>query len=229
MKKIAIIQPNYIPWVGYFDIINQVDEFVFLDDVQFTKRDWRNRNYINSAEGKKLISIPVSSKGKFRQKIYETTCIDNKWKENHLKQIKESYKSYPNFNLIYNFLSESFYKTESLNLLENLYNINLAIIDFLQIKTKIHYSKNFLIKSNKQDKIVKICKQIGASIYLTGPLALNYLEPKIFKKEKIHLEIVDYKKYSYKIQNKNHKFIENLSIIDLLMNEGTCSYLKLKA
>ena len=68
MKKIAIIQPNYIPWVGYFDIINQVDEFVFLDDVQFTKRDWRNRNYINSDAGRKMMSIPVDSKGKFTQK-----------------------------------------------------------------------------------------------------------------------------------------------------------------
>lgn len=228
MKKIAIIQPNYIPWVGYFDVISKVDEFVFLDDVQFTKRDWRNRNYINSDVGKKLISIPVYSKGKFTQKIYETNCIDNKWKDNHLRQIKDSYRLYPNFNLIYNFLTECFYKSDSLNLLENLYNINLAIIDFLKIKTKIHYSKNFSIKTNKQDKIIKICKQIGASIYLTGPLALNYLETKLFEKENISVEFINYKKYNYEIQNKKHKFIENLSIVDLLMNEGSNSYLKLK-
>lgn len=229
MKKIAIIQPNYIPWVGYFDIINQVDEFVFLDDVQFTKRDWRNRNYINSDAGGKMMSIPVDSKGKFTQKIYETNCLDNKWKENHLRQIKESYRSYPNFNLIYNFLTKAYHKSESLSLLENLYNINLAIINFLQIKTKIHHSKDFLIKACKQDKIIRICKKIGADIYLTGPLAKNYLEPKLFEKEKIILEFVDYKKYVYEIHNKNHKFIENLSIVDLLMNEGPNSYLKLKS
>jgi hypothetical protein len=228
MKKVSIIQPNYIPWIGYFDIISKVDEFVFLDDVQFTKRDWRNRNYINSDTGKKLISIPVNSKGKFTQKIYETNCIDDKWKDNHLRQIKDSYRLYPNFKMIYNFLTECFYKSDSLNLLENLYNINLALIDFLKIKTKIHYSKNFSIKTNKQDKIIKICKQIGASIYLTGPLALNYLETKLFEKENISVEFINYKKYNYEIQNKKHKFIENLSIVDLLMNEGSNSYLKLK-
>ena len=122
-KKIAIIQPNYIPWIGYFEIINQVDEFIFLDDVQFTKRDWRNRNYINSNQGKILLSIPVITKNKYLQKIFETECINNDWKKNHLEIIKNSYKNYPNFEQIYEILNKSFYKTNSTYLLTNLYNI----------------------------------------------------------------------------------------------------------
>ena len=82
-KKVAILQSNYIPWRGYFDLINHVDEFIIYDDMQYTKRDWRNRNIIKTANGLKWLSIPVSVKGKFNQKIEDTQIVDSSWQINH--------------------------------------------------------------------------------------------------------------------------------------------------
>ena len=224
-KKIAIVQPNYIPWIGYFEIINQVDEFIFLDDVQFTKRDWRNGNYINSNQGKILLSIPVITKNKYLQKIFETECINNDWKKNHLEIIKNSYKNYPNFEQIYEILNKSFYKTNSTNLLTNLYNIFFELLKFLKIKTKISFSKDFPSNEKKLERLIELCHHKNANIYLSGPLAANYIEEDRIFKSGLTLEYMKYKKYIYKVKNINHKFINNLSIIDLLMNEGSDSYL----
>ena len=84
MKKIAILQSNYIPWKGYFDIINMVDEFVLYDDMQYTRRDWRNRNKIKTPNGLQWLTIPVQVKGKYLQKIKETKISEKKWTKNHL-------------------------------------------------------------------------------------------------------------------------------------------------
>lgn len=90
--KITILQPNYIPWIGYFEIIKSSDIFIFLDDVQYTKRDWRNRNFINVNNKKYLLTIPVNTKGKFYQKINEVKLTDQKFKEKHLEIIRQNYK-----------------------------------------------------------------------------------------------------------------------------------------
>jgi hypothetical protein len=222
-KKIAIIQPNYIPWIGYFKIINDVDEFVFLDDVQYTKRDWRNRNFINSNKGKILLSIPVITKNKFFQKIHETECLNNNWKEDHLSKIKETYKSYPYFKEIFEILNKSYYKTNSKNLLNNLYNILFELINFLKIKTKISFSKDISSNKKKLEKIIEICKQKKANIYLSGPSASNYIDEEKMNVSNLSLEYIDYRNYMYEIKNKKHAFVDNLSVIDLLMNFGSTS------
>ena len=104
MKKIAIVQSNYIPWKGYFDLIAFVDHFVILDDVQYTKRDWRNRNKIKSSSGLKWLSIPVKVKGKFYQKINETLISDPNWEKRHWESIYQSYKSAKYFEEVSQFL-----------------------------------------------------------------------------------------------------------------------------
>ena len=91
MKKIAISQSNYIPWKGYFDLINKVDEFILYDDAQFTRRDWRNRNKIKTTKGLHWLTIPVDVKGKYFQKINETKIIDKNWGVKHWQQIKHNY------------------------------------------------------------------------------------------------------------------------------------------
>ena len=89
MKKIAILQSNYIPWKGYFDLINMVDEFVIYDDMQYTKRDWRNRNKIKTPQGLKWLTVPVEVKGKYHQKINETKIVDKGWNLKHLNILKQ--------------------------------------------------------------------------------------------------------------------------------------------
>ena len=98
MKKIAIIQSNYIPWKGYFDIINFVDEFVLFDDVQYTRRDWRNRNKIKTPDGATWLTIPVETKGKYLQNIRDVKITDNSWQKKHLKAIQLNYKNSKFFN-----------------------------------------------------------------------------------------------------------------------------------
>ena len=95
MKKVAILQSNYIPWKGYFDIINSVDEFILYDDMQYTRRDWRNRNQIKTANGLLWLTIPVDSKGKFFQKINETKVTGHKWASEHLRSIQLCYAHAP--------------------------------------------------------------------------------------------------------------------------------------
>lgn len=97
-RKIAILQPNYIPWKGVFDLINQVDAFVFYDDVQYTKKDWRSRNKIKSPNGEHWITVPIATKGKREQLIFEAE-IDNTqiWQSKHYKSIWSSYNKAPYF------------------------------------------------------------------------------------------------------------------------------------
>ena len=92
MKKVAIVQSNYVPWKGYFDLIGMVDEFVLLDEVQFTRRDWRNRNKIKTPQGLTWLTIPVVSKGKYEQKISETRISDPGWCEKHWRTLQQNYR-----------------------------------------------------------------------------------------------------------------------------------------
>jgi len=219
-KKIAIIQPNYIPWIGYFKIIKNVDEFIFLDDVQYTKRDWRNRNFINSEKGKIMLSIPVKSKNKYLQKINDTECTSNEWKKDHLNKIRTSYKNYPYFNEIFEILNKSYYKTNSTNLLVNLYNILFELMDFLQIRTNISFSKDMPSNKKKLERMIEICKYKKADILLNGPAGKDYIDENQIISNKLSLEYMNYENYNYDVKNKKHKFIDKLSIVDLLMNYG---------
>ncbi len=219
-KKIAIIQPNYIPWIGYFKIIKNVDEFIFLDDVQYTKRDWRNRNFINSEKGKIMLSIPVKSKNKYLQKINDTECTSNEWKKDHLNKIRTSYKNYPYFNEIFEILNKSYYKTNSTNLLVNLYNILFELMDFLQIRTNISFSKDMPSNKKKLERMIEICKYKNADILLNGPAGKDYIDENQIILNKLSLEYMNYENYNYDVKNKKHKFIDKLSIVDLLMNYG---------
>src|SRR5262245_47310638 len=90
-KRVAIVQSNYIPWKGYFDLINSVDEFVLFDDVQYTRRDWRNRNKIKTPQGLLWLTIPVEVKGKFQQKIHDTRVSDLRWQTKHWQSIAQAY------------------------------------------------------------------------------------------------------------------------------------------
>ena len=111
MKKVAILQSNYIPWKGYFDIINSVDEFIFYDEMQYTKNDWRNRNKIKSPNGTHWLSIPVATKGHLSNdiRIMDAKIVDKKWSNSHWNTIKQFYKKSPYFNE-YKEIFESLYK-----------------------------------------------------------------------------------------------------------------------
>ena len=143
IKKIAILQSNYIPWKGYFDNIAQVDEFIIYDDMQYTKRDWRNRNKIKTPQGLKWMSIPVKVKGKFFQKISETKVSDTTWYKNHLALLKQNYSKASSYNKVIPFVEELYFSSFDLKTISEInYHFISNICNYLNIKTKIVGKRN---------------------------------------------------------------------------------------
>lgn len=217
-KKVAILQSNYIPWKGYFDIIGMVDEFIIYDEVQYTKNDWRNRNKIKTPLGLQWITIPVYQKS-LQQKISETEISNRKWGVKSWNSIKANYTKAPYFKT-YSFPLEEFYGTFiSMRLSE----INIALIklicDQLGINTLITNSSDYALKGDPTEKLINLCKQTGSSSYLSGPAAKNYLQEDLFKQEGIEVKWMDYSGYP-EYPQLYPPFQHGVSIIDLIFNTG---------
>jgi hypothetical protein len=218
-KRIAILQSNYIPWKGYFDLINSVDEFIIYDDMQYTKRDWRNRNRIKTNNGLFWLSIPIDVKGKVSQKIKDTKISNKNWGKEHWKIIAHSYakakfyKEYKDlFEDIYNSL-----KTEYLS--EINYRFITETNKILNIKTKLTFSSNYILRGDKTERLVDLCKQVGATEYISGPAAKNYIESSLFEGAEITLKWMSYDGYK-EYEQLYPPFSHYVSIIDLIFNTG---------
>lgn len=218
-KTVAIVQSNYIPWKGYFDLISYVDEFVIYDNVQYTKRDWRNRNQIISKNGKIWLTIPVITKDKYKQQVNETKIDGDKWKKNHWKSIEQNYKKSKYFEEVESFLKPLYFEKNYIFLSELNFEFIRAICNYLSIDTNIINSNKFKISGEKTSKLVCICKQTKATNYVSGPLAANYIDEQIFKKNEINLKWFDYDGYP-QYEQLWDKFDHNVSILDLLFNNG---------
>lgn len=217
MKKIALLQSNYIPWKGYFDIIKSVDIFVIYDDVQFTKNDWRNRNQIITKEGLSWITIPVKHNF-LNQKISETYTVNDIWKKKHINTLTVNYGRAPFFKT---YKEELFYLYSICD--NNLSNINFLFIKYickcLDINTEIIYSKDLDLVGNRSEKIIDACIKLGATSYFTGPSANNYLDSSLFENNNVSVEWMDYSRYLPYKQLSND-FTHFVSILDLLFMEG---------
>jgi len=217
MKKIAILQSNYIPWKGYFDLINSVDEFIIYDCVQFTKNDWRNRNKIKTQNGLIWITIPV--KHSITQKISEIETLNNNWRKKHWNSIINNYSKSKYFKKYSDFFYELYNTSEEINL----HKINIAFINqinsILNISTKITDSYEYQLKGDRVERLVNICKQAGASEYISGPSAKVYLDVEMFAMENIKVSWIDYSNYPEYTQ-LHGEFEHSVSILDLIFNEG---------
>lgn len=222
MKKIAISQSNYIPWRGYFDLIGIVDEFVIFDEMQYTRRDWRNRNKVKTPNGPLWLTVPVEVKGKYLQTIRETKIHGTTWKKNHWKTLKNCYSKTPFFYELEEDLKKIYLEED----FKYLSKLNRRLIDlicnYLEIKTVIRDSFEFTLAEDKTERLIEICKQVGAEEYISGPSAKEYIDQKEFKKNKIKLSYIDYSGYQdYKQSGEG--FEKNLSILDLIFNCGKSS------
>jgi hypothetical protein len=225
--KIAISQSNYIPWRGYFDAIAGVDCFVLYDEMQYTKRDWRNRNKILSNQKELWLSIPVEVKGKYFQKIKDTKTLDRKWIHAHLQSIKHAYSKSACALEVMPFI-EDLYHTCHFDFLSDI-NLHFlkGIMGYLEIDTRLESSSNFQLPEGKTEKLIHICKKLGASAYYTGPAAKSYMDEYQFIDNQIELNYWDNNNYpSYKQGNQG--FVNFLSIIDTLFHTGkdTSKYMK---
>ena len=217
MKVVAIHQPEYLPWLGFFKKMMNAELFVFLDDVQFRKKGWQNRNRIRINDGTALLSIPVHTHS--YPKINEVT-IDNEknWSIRHKKSILYNYARAPYFDEIKDFIESIFEKK-----FQYLVDLNTEIIKFimneLEIKSKIVFSSELEISKKGSDRVLDICKAVGADHYITGTFwAESNLRVEEFKKSNIDVE---FQKFQHPIYKQIHgEFIPEMSIIDLLFNEG---------
>jgi hypothetical protein len=219
MKKVAILQSNYIPWKGYFDMIAAVDIFIIYDDMQYTRRDWRNRNQIKTPQGLQWLTVPVQVKGKYEQKINETIIDGSDWQSTHWKAIVQNYSRASCFKEI-SALLEPLYLENTYTHLSNLNRCFLeAICNFLEINTTISDSREFALADGKTERLADLCKQANGSEYVSGPVARDYIDKQIFDDMGIILTWFDYNGYKEYPQLWT-EFTHGVSILDLLFNCG---------
>jgi len=216
MTIISIRQPGYFPYLGFFKKIQFCDIFVYLDDVQYERGDWDNRNKIKTSDGSMRLTVPVYNKS--GQKLNEVQIsYDTNWNIKHIKAIELNYQKTPYFSNYWDPIKKILEKKWS-----KLIDLNLALIEFinqeLNITTKIIRSSNLKIDSVSSQRLVDICKKLDGTTYLSGEMGVDYLDEEIFQKENIK---VIYEKFEHPTYSQIHgSFIPNLSIIDLLFNEG---------
>ncbi len=216
-RIISIHQPYYFPWLGYFEKIAKSDIFVILDDVQYEKNNFYNRNKIKSSTGWDWLSVPVHNKN--RMKITDIRIANSmNWQEKHFRQIYYNYNKsefYPNYNKMLEYIFKD-------NRWEKLIDLNMFIIKEimknLKIKTKLIFSSECNVTGSSTKKLVNLCKYLNADIYYSGISGHKYLDMKLFSENGIEVIFQNYTTPNY--SQLHNDFIPDLSIIDLLLNNG---------
>lgn len=222
MKTVAIVQSNYIPWKGYFDLIAAVDEFILYDEMQYTRRDWRNRNQIKTPQGVQWLTVPVIVKGKYHQKICDTEISGNDWAARHWAAISSNYRRSPHFSRVAEWL-EPLYRHETYRHLSQLNRRFLeAICGYLGIATRITDSSDYALAQGKTERLADLCMQAGGTRYVSGPAARNYIDPAVFEANGIALTWFDYSGYPPYPQLWG-EFTHGVTVLDLLFNCGDCA------
>lgn len=221
MKRAAILQSSYIPWKGYFDLIRRVDEFILYDDVSYSKNDWRNRNRIKTRTGLLWLTIPVLSTGRFGQRIRDVEIGDPRWAAKHWKSIRSHYARARGYGEAAPLLEELYERAAPETRLSRVNEIFLrALCDLLGIGTRITLSSEYDLAGDRVGRLVHLCGQVGAEEYLSGPAARAYLDEARFAERGIAVRYMDYSGYREHEQLWSPPFVHEVSIVDLLLNEG---------
>lgn len=219
LKKVAILQSNYIPWKGYFDMIASVDEFILYDDMQFTRRDWRNRNQIKTPQGAQWLTVPVLVKGKYHQKIRDTEIDGTAWAASHWRSLTQNYSRAPHFADIAAWL-EPIYLQENFTHLSALNRRLLkAVCAYLGVATRITDCADYHLSDGKTERLADLCAQAQGTEYISGPAARDYIDESVFRDRNIKLTWFDYAGYPEYPQLWGD-FIHGVTILDVLFNCG---------
>ncbi len=223
---IAIQQPEHLPWIGFFNKMLHCDLYVCLDNVQFKKRYFENRNKIKTPKGWDWLTVPVITKGLYTQKINEVKIDDSQeWRRKYLNCLKTNYAKTDYFEEVFNGLTGVIGKNY-----DKLLELNLALIhlvrDYLGISTPLFCSSS-ICEGKGSELILDICLRKKANVYLSGPDGRNYLKLEDFKKNNIEFKYHDYVHPEYK--QSNPPFVSHMSVIDLLFNYGRSALEIIKA
>ena len=217
-KRVAILQSSYLPWKGYFDIIRDVDLFIFYDDRQFTKQDWRSRNCIKSSQGLAWLTVPAGTD--LNRLICDVTLRDASWQVKHWKTLQQNYAGRPHFDRYREYFEHVFLgQTWS-----NLSALNQSVIrhvarEFLGIGTAFGDSRDYAAEGQKFDRLLDLAIKSGATTYVSGPSAKEYIVPDRFAQAGIDLVWKDYSGYP-EYPQRHPPFVHGVSILDLLFNVG---------
>ena len=214
---VAVLQSNYLPWKGYFDIIHDVDLFVFYDDVQFTKNDWRNRNRIKTPAGTQWITVPVGQD--IRRRICDVTLPDARWAQAHWKTLSQNYSRAPHFERYREFF-ESVYLGRAWTTLSEL-NRHLieGISRDLGIQARFDDSRAHCLEGNASERLLELLRRVGARTYVSGPSARDYLDAAAFTRAGIDVVYKSYEGYP-EYPQLHGPFEHAVSVIDLLCQTG---------
>jgi hypothetical protein len=227
VKKVAIVQSNYIPWKGYFDMIAAVDEFILFDDMQYTRRDWRNRNQIKTPQGVQWLSVPVRVKGKYHQTIRETELDGVDWADSHFKSLLSNYRRAPHFSEVSSLLEPIYLQRAHTHLSQLNRDLIECICGYLNIKTRITNCWDYTHIEGRSGRLADLCKKAGGTRYISGPAAKTYLDVSVFDGCGVEVEWFDYSGYPEYPQLWG-EFTHGVSAIDLLFNCGKDSWRYMK-
>ncbi len=216
MKTAVILQPGYLPWLGFFEQVHRSDNFIFYDDVQYTTNDWRNRNRIKTDRGAAWLTVPVERC--FPISIREAR-IDNRsgWRSKHVKTLRQYYGKAPFFDRFFPAL-ERIYEKEWMFICDLDTALIREILSELGVRREIYFSSELGEKGEKSERLVRLCRRVGADVYYSGKAAAEYLDEKLFAESGIQ---VTYQDYNHPVYRQLHgEFVPHLSVVDLLFNEG---------
>lgn len=218
-RRIAILQSCYIPWKGYFDIIGSVDIFVVYDDVQYSKNHWHNRNLIKTPAGTTWLTIPVSKAEGAFQPIDKVT-ISQPFADKHWRTIKQNYARAPFMSTLGAQLEALYAEAAGMTRLTDINLLFLKTLSaYLGFETQFVLASELEARGGQTERLVRICQELGAARYLSGPAAANYIRQEEFQAAGIALEWMDYSGYPAYRQSHGD-FVSAVSIIDLLLQMG---------
>lgn len=214
--RVVVLQPTYLPWIGYFGMIDLADVFVFYDDVQFSVQSWQQRNKIKTAQGWMWLTVPVVRQ--FGSTINETRINNStNWNKKHSESIRQSYSKAPFFNKYASIFEETYESAW-----EYLADLNIALIKEITrvsgLETKFMVSSELEVKGAKTERLMSTLKKVGADEYISGPGAKDYIEINSFRENNIKLYWYEYEHPVY--PQIRGEFVSFLSIVDLLFNTG---------
>jgi hypothetical protein len=219
-KRVAIVQSCYLPWKGYFDIINGVDSFVLYDTCQFTRRDWRSRNIIKTPQGLTFLTVPVKSKGNYNAPISAIEIADPKWVDKHLASLRHSYGRAPHFKEVWPHVAGLYDAVREETLLSRINrSLTEGICLLLGVGTPLHDAPEDCVGEDPTERLVGICKLHGATEYVSGLAAKNYLKEQVFKAEGISVRWMQYGPYT-EYEQLHPPFSHNVTVLDVLFHTG---------
>ncbi len=220
MKTVVIVQSNYIPWKGYFDLMHDAEEFILFDDRQYTKRDWRNRNQVKAEGGTRWLTIPVEVKGKYLQRIDETLIAERSWASDHWRTLAQLYRKAPHFKTYADQIEALYVSAGDLPKLSLVNRLFLeGIGKLLGVESRLTWSTEYPIVQGKTERLVGLCLATGAGRYISGPAAQSYIERALFEEADIELQFKSYEGYP-EYPQLHPPFTHGVTVLDLMFNVG---------